>query len=211
MSRLQNRDFFLTVVNIPDSSGLNKRSSNLLLPLRNHIMSTPIVNKVAESGIITIDPASFLAQGEIAVFDLKDFLFMGLILKEKDFREALKSLDWEIYRDKNVAVTCTADAIIPMWAYMLVASYLQPVAKEMVIGNEEELRKRIFLKNISRLNTDELRDQRVVIKGCGDTPIGEYVYFEITRLLRPVVKSLMYGEPCSTVPVYKQPANFRKP
>ncbi len=211
MSRLQNRDFFLTVVNIPDSSGLNKRSSNLLLPLRNHIMSTPIVNKVAESGIITIDPASFLAQGEIAVFDLKDFLFMGLILKEKDFREALKSLDWEIYRDKNVAVTCTADAIIPMWAYMLVASYLQPVAKEMVIGNEEELRKQIFLKYISRLNTDDLRDQRVVIKGCGDTPIGEYVYFEITRLLRPVVKSLMYGEPCSTVPVYKQPANFRKP
>jgi len=174
-------------------------------------MSTPIVNKVAESGIITIDPVSFLAQGEIAVFDLKDFLFMGLILKEKDFRDALKSLDWEIYHDKNVAVTCTADAVIPMWAYMLVASYLQPVAKEMVIGNEEELRKQIFLKNISRLNTDDLRDQRVVIKGCGDTPIGEYVYFEITRMLRPVVKSLMYGEPCSTVPVYKQPASLRKP
>lgn len=168
-------------------------------------MSEPIINKVAESGIITIDPATFIPTGETVVFDLKDYLFMGLILKEKDFRESLKSLDWEQYRDKNVALTCTADAIIPVWAYMLVTSNLQPVAREIVMGDEHELQKQVFLKNVSKLDIKSFEDKRVVIKGCGDIPIGDYVYMELTRLLRPVVKSIMYGEPCSTVPVYKKP------
>ncbi len=168
-------------------------------------MSEPIINKVAESGIITIDPATFIPTGETVVFDLKDYLFMGLILKEKDFRESLKSLDWEQYRDKNVALTCTADAIIPVWAYMLVTSNLQPVAREIVMGDEHELQKQVFLKNVSKLDIKSFEDKRVVIKGCCDIPIGDYVYMELTRLLRPVVKSIMYGEPCSTVPVYKKP------
>jgi hypothetical protein len=129
---------------------------------------------------------------------------MGMILKEKDFREALKNKDWETYRDKNIAVTCSADAIIPAWAYMLVASYLQPLAKEIVMGNEQELERQLFLKNIEAINTGEFIDKRVVIKGCGDTPIGDYVYMEITKKLLPVVKSIMYGEPCSTVPVFKK-------
>lgn len=167
-------------------------------------MEDPIINKVAESGLITVDPANFLPQGETAVFDLKDYLFMGLILKEKDFREALKNLDWEQYRDKNVALTCSADAIIPAWAYMLVAAYVQPIAKEIVMGDEKELQRQLFLKNIATIKPEEFTDKRVVIKGCGDTPIGEYVYMEITKLLRPVVKSIMYGEPCSTVPVFKK-------
>lgn len=167
-------------------------------------MSEPIINKVAESGLITLDPASFLPAGETAVFDMKDHLFMGLILKEKDFREALKKTDWEQYRNKNVAITCTADAIIPVWAYMLVASYLQPVAKEIVMGDEKELNRQLFLKNIATINPEEYNDKRVVIKGCGETPIGDFVYMEITKLLRPVAKSIMYGEPCSTVPVYKK-------
>ncbi|HEX2844922.1 MAG TPA: DUF2480 family protein [Chitinophagaceae bacterium] len=167
-------------------------------------MESPIINKVAESGLITLDPANFLPQEETAVFDLKDFLFMGLILKEKDFREALKNLDWEQYRGKNIALTCSADAIIPAWAYMLVAAYLQPVAKEIVVGDEKELQKQLFLKNIGTIKPEEFADKRVVIKGCGDTPIGEYAYMEITKLLRPVVKSIMYGEPCSTVPVFKK-------
>ena len=167
-------------------------------------MSEPITNKVAESGIITLDPASFSPDGETVVFDLKDHLFMGLILKEKDFRETLKKMDWEQYRDKNVAVTCSADAIIPVWAYMLVASNLQPVAKEIVMGDEKELQQAVFLKNISRININEFVDQRVVIKGCGDTPIGDFVYLELTKLLRPVARSIMYGEPCSTVPVFKK-------
>jgi Protein of unknown function (DUF2480) len=167
-------------------------------------MSEIITNKVAESGIITIDPANYIPAGETVVFDLKDHLFMGLMLKEKDFREALKKTDWEQYRDKNVAVTCSADAIIPVWAYMLVASYLQPVAKEIVMGDEKELLRQLFIKNISLININELADQRIVIKGCGDIPIGDYVYLELTKILRPVAKSIMYGEPCSTVPVYKK-------
>ena len=167
-------------------------------------MAEQFINKVAESGIITLDPSTYIPFGETAVFDMKEHLFMGLILKEKDFREALKTLDWEQYRDKNVAVTCTADAIIPVWAYMLVASNLQPVAKEMVMGDEKELHRQLFLKNISKINSDDFADKRVVIKGCGETPIGDFVYMELTKILRPVAKSIMYGEPCSTVPVYKK-------
>lgn len=167
-------------------------------------MNEPFVNKVAESGLITIDLEKYYPKGEQVLFDLKDFLFMGMILKEKDFREALKNQDWENYKEKNVAVTCSADAVIPVWAYMLVASYLQPVAKEIVMGDMDELHKNIFLKNISAIDTSEFADKRIVIKGCGETPIADYVYLEITKLLRPVVKSIMYGEPCSTVPVYKK-------
>lgn len=167
-------------------------------------MSEPIINKVAESGLITLDLEKWYPKGENMVFDLKNHLFMGLILKEKDFREALKTLDWEQYRDKNVAVTCTQEAIIPVWAWMLVVSYLQPVAKEVVLGDEKELHKALFLKNLATIDANEYLDKRVVIKGCGETPIGDFAYLEITKLLRPVAKSIMYGEPCSTVPVYKK-------
>ena len=167
-------------------------------------MSEPFINKVAESGIVTLDPATYIPVGETAIFDLKDYLFMGLILKEKDFREALKKMDWEPYRNKNVAVSCTADAIIPVWAYMLVASDLQPVAQEIVMGDEKELLRHLFLKNISQINVNDFEDKRVVIKGCGDIPIDDFVYLELTKILRPIAKSIMYGEPCSTVPVYKK-------
>ncbi len=167
-------------------------------------MSEPFINKVAESGLITLDLEKWYPRGETAVFDMKDYLFMGMILKEKDFREALKQMDWSVYEGKNVAVTCSADAVIPVWAYMLVAAYLQPVAKEIVMGDEKELHKALFLKNLSSINLEEYTDKRIVIKGCGETPIADYVYMEITKLLRPVVKSIMYGEPCSTVPVYKK-------
>ena len=164
-----------------------------------------LVNKVTESGLITFDLENYYPKGETAVFDLKDYLFMGLILKEKDFREALKNLDWEGYRNKYVAITCTADAIIPVWAYMLVASYLQPLAKDAVLGDEKELHRTLFLKNLAAVDVNEFTDKRIVVKGCGETPIGEFAYAEITKLLRPVAKSIMYGEPCSTVPIYKKP------
>lgn len=167
-------------------------------------MSEPFVNKVAESGLITLDPEKFYPREEIAVFDLKEYLFMGMILKEKDYREALKNTDWNKYADKNVAITCSIDAIIPVWAYMLAAAYLQPVAKEIIMGDEKELQKTLFLKNLSTIDLNDYDDKRVVIKGCGETPIPDYVYMEVTRILRPVVKSIMYGEPCSTVPVYKK-------
>ncbi|MBS1761028.1 MAG: DUF2480 family protein [Bacteroidetes bacterium] len=168
-------------------------------------MDGTIVNKVAQSELITLDPVDFLAKGETIVFDLKGFLFMEMILKEKDFREAMKTHDWQQYANKNVALLCSVDAIIPVWAWMLAVSNLQPVAKEVVMGDEQALRKYIFQKNITSLNPQEYNDKRVVIKGCGETPIEDYVYMELTKLLRPVAKSIMYGEPCSTVPVYKKP------
>ena len=166
-------------------------------------MNDVIINKVAGSGIITIDLETFYPKAEIAVFDMKDYLFKGLILKEKEFREALKHTDWEQYNGKYIALTNTADAIIPMWAYMLVVSYLQPQAKDIVFGSEKDLVQTLMLNNISNINEDDYADKRIVIKGCGDVVLPEAAYAAITKKLRPVVKSLMYGEPCSTVPVYK--------
>src|SRR5690242_11578030 len=137
-------------------------------------MSDVFVNKVAASGILTLDLEQYLPAGNIVTFDLKDHLFMGLILKEKDFREALKNLDWSPYQDKAVAITCSVDAIIPVWAYMLVTTYLQPVAKDVFVGTAAELQKHLFLKNLSTINVSDYTDQRVVIKGCGDVPIDAY-------------------------------------
>ena len=167
-------------------------------------MSEVFVNKVAASGILTLDLEKYLPTGEVATFDLKDHLFMGLILKEKDFREALKNLDWTQYQDKYVAITCSVDAIIPVWAYMLVTTYLQPVAKDVYVGTAAEMQKHLFLKSLESIDVTEFTDQRVVIKGCGEVTIDAFAYAEITKRLRPTVKSIMYGEPCSTVPVYKK-------
>jgi hypothetical protein len=167
-------------------------------------MSDLIINKVASSGLLTLDLETYLPKEEIISFDLKEHLFMGLILKEKDFREALKNTDWQQYAGKYITITCSVDAIIPVWAYMLVSAYLQPVAKDVYVGSTGDMQKHLFLKNLSQISIEEFRDQRVVVKGCGDVAIENYAYAEITKLLLPVVKSIMYGEPCSTVPVYKK-------
>lgn len=167
-------------------------------------MSEAIVNKVAESGLITLDLENYLPAEEIVAFDLKEFLFMGLILKEKDFRAALIEHDWTKYQDKNVAVFCSADAIIPNWAYMLVVTYMQPYAGFIFPGTIEETLKAKILQNINAVDKEQFRDQRVVVKGCGDAEINAYAYLQITLLLKPLVRNLMYGEPCSTVPVYKR-------
>lgn len=167
-------------------------------------MSEEMVNKVAESGLISFDLEEYYPKGEIKTFDLKEYLFMGLILKEKDFRAALQTTDWTVYQDANVAITCSADAIIPMWAYMLIASYLQPYAKEIVFGDEKKLISTLLFKNLGSVKGEEYTDKRVVVKGCGEVDIPESAYVEITNKLRPFVKSIMYGEPCSTVPIYKK-------
>ena len=167
-------------------------------------MSDIIINKVAESSLVELNLEDYYPKEEVVVFDLKDYLFMGLILKEKDFREALKQLDTSIYQDKYVAVTCSADAIIPVWAYMLVAALLQPYAKDVSAGDGPSVHKSIFLRNLSAIPVQNFEGKRVVVKGCGDLPVGEFAYLEITKLLRPVVKSIMYGEPCSTVPIFKR-------
>lgn len=167
-------------------------------------MAEEIINKVTESGLVTLDLEKYYPKQPVAAFDLKPFLFMEMILKEKDFREKLKQHDWEQYKDKYVAVFCSADAIIPVWAYMLVVSNLEPFAKDVILGDETALHRQLFLNNINEIGINEFADKRVVIKGCGETPIGEFAYMEITKKLRPVAKSIMYGEPCSTVPIYKK-------
>lgn len=167
-------------------------------------MEDIIINKVAQSGLKTIDLEDFYPKEEVVVFDLKNHLFMELIVKEKEYREALKNTDWSIYQNKIVGITCSADAIIPLWAYMLAVSYLQPYAADIIYGNETEALDISYLKNISEINLKEYEDARVVVKGCGDKKIPETAYVEIAKILRPVVKSIMYGEACSTVPIFKR-------
>lgn len=167
-------------------------------------MSEPFINKVAESGLISLDLAQFIPNNEIVVFDIKPYLFMELILKEKDFRASLASIDWTQFENKIVGIFCSTDAIIPMWANMLIVANLSPYVKAVYFGNENKTRELVLLEEIQKLDAASYLDQRVVVKGCGDTPIGESAFIAITQKLRPVVKSIMYGEPCSTVPVYKK-------
>ena len=163
-----------------------------------------ITNKVASSGLVTIDLEELYPKGERALLDIKDQLFQGLILREKDFREYIKTTDWIFYKDKYVAIVCSADAIIPTWAFMLLASVLEPYAKKVVYGNLEQLETILYQEKLSKLDINQYKDAKIVVKGCGDLPVPKAAYVEIMRLLRPVAKSIMYGEPCSTVPLYKQ-------
>lgn len=163
-----------------------------------------IVNKVALSGLVTLDPAVFYPAGERVIYDIKDNLYMGLILREKDFREFVKGHEWAQYQDKNVAITCSADAVVPAWAYMLLANKMAPYASEIVFGDAGVLETVLFLKGIATLDVEQYRDQRIVIKGCGDIDVPVSAYVELTKKLTPVVKSMMFGEPCSTVPIYKR-------
>lgn len=167
-------------------------------------MSETFINKVAESGLISLDLAQYIPSNEIVIFDIKPFLFMELILKEKDFRASLNTIDWSQYQDKIVGIFCSTDAIIPMWANMLIVSNLCPFAKSVYFGNESTIRDLVLLEAIQKIDASVFADQRIVVKGCGDMPIGESAYIAITQKLRPVAKSIMYGEPCSTVPVYKK-------
>jgi len=163
-----------------------------------------IPNRVASSGLITLDPENFRPKELIGAYDLKQNLYMEQILREKDFRQFLASHDWTQYRGKHMAVFCSVDAIIPLWAYMLVAGHLQDFAKTVHRMSLEELETELWLKEIDKLDTDPFLDKRVVVKGCGDNPIPEAVYLALTLRLKPIVKSLMYGEPCSTVPLFKK-------
>ena len=167
-------------------------------------MSEPFINKVAESGLISLDLAQYIPDNDIVVFDIKPYLFMELILKEKDFRASLAAIDWTQFENKIVGIFCSTDAIIPMWANMLIVANVSPYAKSVYFGDENKTREQVLLEEIQKLDATSFANQRVVVKGCGDTPIGESAFIAITQKLRPVVKSIMYGEPCSTVPVYKK-------
>ena len=163
-----------------------------------------IINKVQQSGLVTIDLEEYFHLGEKVLFDIKSYLYEGIILKEKDFRGYLKERNWEQYDGKNVAITCSVDAIIPTWAYMLVATKLGFHANLIVFGTFKELHAKIFSDAISQINAQDYAQSKVVIKGCGKLEVPVSAYVELTNKLLPVVSSIMYGEPCSTVPVYKQ-------
>lgn len=169
-------------------------------------MSDALVNKIASSGLITLKPEEWAPNVHPEAFDLKDYLFMEQILKEKDFREAVKAHDWTRYDQKILCVFCSTDAIIPNWAFMLVTSMASPIASQVFFGSPEQWRLQQLLTHIEQLDISTYEDQRVIIKGCSDQMfIGPDVYMALTGKLLPVVKSLMFGEPCSTVPVYKRP------
>lgn len=163
-----------------------------------------IVNRVANSPLVTLDLEKLFHPGERVLIDIKEVLYEGLVLKEKDFREFIKHVDWSTYKDKNVAIWCSADAIIPTWAYMLLTTRLAPHANMVVFGTLEDLEKNLYSKAISSIDLNEYKDKKVVIKGCGRIKVPDATYIEITRLLTPLVSSIMYGEPCSTVPLYKR-------
>lgn len=164
-----------------------------------------IINRVAKSPIVTIDLETYHLGGERVVFDLEPFLFQGLVVKEKEFRQSFKNLDWNVYKDKLVAITCSTDAIIPKWAFMLAMVNLQPVAKEVIIGSIDDLEKHLLRNALNELDSDSFEDRPVVIKGCGKLSISEYAYGEVVKKVMHTAKSVMFGEPCSTVPVYKRP------
>ena len=163
-----------------------------------------IVNKVAQSGLVSFDLAELYPRGERILYDIKDNLFHGLILREKDFREFVKEHDWSFYAGKHIAITCSADAVVPTWAYMLLANKLAPFAASMIFGDLETLETILFQQAVDKLDLEIYRDQRVVIKGCGDIAVPTSAYVQITNKLTGIVKSIMYGEPCSTVPIYKR-------
>ena len=167
-------------------------------------MSDEIINRVANSSLVNFDLESYYPKGQRHLIDLKDWLFEGLILKEKDFRQAVKDYNWVQHQDQYVAIDCSADAIVPVWSYMLISNAVSPYAKKVVKGNLENLESIIFHELINTLDINTFKNQRVIVKGCSNLPIPESAYVAITNRLSQVVKSIMYGEACSSVPIYKK-------
>jgi hypothetical protein len=163
-----------------------------------------IINRVAISPIVTIDLEDYYIPGERVEFDLKEFLYQGIVLKEKDYREALKELEWEKYTGKQVAIFCSVDAILPTWAFMLAMTYLEGIAEEAVVGDLHALEQYLFQKSLASIRSIDFEDKPVVVKGCSKLPVPLFAYGEITKMLMGKARSIMYGEPCSTVPLYKR-------
>ena len=165
---------------------------------------TEIVNRIKESGLISLDLATYRPKQSIAEIDITEVLWKGLVLKEKDFRSWVKDHDWQFYKDKAVYVHCSADAIVPTWAFMLIGSQLQTYTNDYIIGTKDALEKQLIKQNINKSDLEKYVDARIIIKGCSDVVDPEFAMVELVRFLQPVAKSIMYGEPCSTVPVFKK-------
>ncbi|MCD8406947.1 DUF2480 family protein [Tenacibaculum dicentrarchi] len=167
-------------------------------------MAAQIINKVANSQLITIDLEDFYPKGNRIVFDIKDWLYEELILREKDFREQVKNHNWSQYQGDYIALSCSVDAIIPSWAYLLLTTKLTEFAKKVVVGNLELLETVLFNDIITNLNTTEYQDKRLIIKGCSNKPIPQSAYTLLVSKIQPICKSIMFGEACSTVPLFKK-------
>ena len=163
-----------------------------------------IINRVSNSQLISFDLEELYTPGERVLFDVKDFLFQGLILKEKEFRDAIKNYDWSQYEGKHTAIICSADAIIPTWAYMLLSIALQPYAKRIVFGNLSELESQLYYDSLSKVAWEKFSNKKMVIKGCSKVEVPLSAYVEATNRLKLVASSIMFGEPCSTVPLFKK-------
>jgi hypothetical protein len=163
-----------------------------------------LINRVAASAIVSLNMEEFYPQEERVQFDLADFLFQGLVLREKEFRAALKSLDWNQFAGKWVAVTCSADAIVPTWAFMLVCTYLEGKARGYCVGNLDALEQYIVEETLSKLPLESFKDRSVVVKGCSKVAIPLFAYGRLVSILQREAKSLLFGEPCSTVPLFKK-------
>ncbi len=167
-------------------------------------MEKEIINKVATSKLVVVDLEDYYPKGNRTVMDIKDWLWEELVLREKDFRENVIGHNWSQYQDDFVALTCTSDAIVPAWAFMLVTMHLQPYAKKIVIGDMEQLETSIYQDIIQNLDTAMFVDKSLIIKGCAHKPVPANAYILLSQKLRPIAKSIMYGEACSSVPLYKR-------
>lgn len=167
-------------------------------------MEGEIINRVANSGLQTLDLEEYYTPGDRVVYDLKNNLFQEMILREKDFRAFLKEHDWSQYKQKHIAITCTVDAIVPTWAYMLLATKLTE-ATTIVFGDLAQLEEKLFMEKVREIDFATFQDARVVVKGCSKVEVPTSIYVYVTTRLQPYVKSMMFGEPCSTVPLYKKP------
>lgn len=168
-------------------------------------MEGEIVNRVAKSPLVTIDLEELYESGDRMLYDLKNNLYQETILRERDFREFLKEHDWSQYAGRHIAINCSADAIIPTWAYMLLTIKLEPYAKSIIYGDLDQLNDFLWNKSLKKIVAADYTDKKVVIKGCSKIKVPTSIYVEVTRLIRPYAASIMYGEPCSTVPLYKAP------
>lgn len=167
-------------------------------------MEEEIINRVANSTLITVDLEDYYPKGNRVLFDIKDWLLEGLVLREKDFREQVSLHDWSQYQDAYVALTCSTDAIIPAWAFMLISIHLQPFAKKIIIGDLESLETSIYQDIINNLDVSAFQDKPLIIKGCSKKPVPQNAYIMLSNKLKPIAKSIMYGEACSSVPLYKK-------
>lgn len=170
-------------------------------------MENEIINRVSNSQLVTFNLEEFYTPGERVVLDIKDQLFQGLILREKDFRDFVKTHEWSKYQNKFVAITCSVDAVVPTWAYMLLSSALQPYASVVVFGSLQDLESKLFIQALSKVNWQSFINAKVVVKGCSKVEVPVATYVEVTNQLRGVATSIMYGEPCSTVPIFKKKAS----